>query len=288
MNRSYLFIPGNQPNMLQNAFLFDSDALVFDLEDSVHAEEKDNARNLVKQFLIANENFRKGECYVRLNGMDTPFFDQDIIEMMIPQVDGFVIPKATKDTIKQLEVVMYKQDPNHGKKIIVIIESALGLIDVEQIASRSFVHGCLLGAEDYSKDLELIRSKQGNEIAYARSRVVNACVAFHKEAIDTPFVDVFDDAAFEQDAIIGKSFGMTGKSSIHPRHVEGINRIFSPSKKDIQDALELLQAVKMAEANKIGAFSHKGKMVDRPIIDRAEKVIEKARKYGLLPREANE
>jgi len=289
MLRSLLFIPGNQPNMLQNAYLFDADAIIFDLEDSVHVNEKDNARNLVNQFLRQNLKPKQVLNYVRINGLDTPFFEDDLQTVLSSHLDGIVLPKATIETVNVLNVFLddfiIRTKSILDVQIIPIIESAVSLLQVDMIASLRRVSGLLLGAEDLSRDLGVKRTVLGDEIFYARSKVIMACAAYQIDSIDTPFTDVFNDEAMKQDVYRAKSLGMKAKSAIHPRHIEAINTTFSPSKEDIEEALEIIQAKKQADLEGRGAFSLKGKMVDKPVIERASAIIAKAKAFHLLRNE---
>ncbi len=278
MRRSLLFIPGNNPGMLQSSDIFSSDAVIFDLEDAVSGTEKDSARNLVTNYLKA---FRPNiEIVIRINGFDTPFYLDDLNAVLNCDIDAIMLPKARVQDILTLEEIIksFKKDV----KIIPIIEQAISLIEVEEIAKCELVDGILLGAEDYTKDLEVARTKEGNEIFYARCRVINACKAYKIDAIDTPFTDTNDEEGLLKDTKFAKSLGMNAKSAIHPNQIEVINRVFTPTEKEIEYATRVLLARDEAFKKGLGVFSLDGKMVDKPVIERAEKVIEKAKRFGGL------
>lgn len=278
MRRSILFIPGNNPGMLQSSDIFSSDAVIFDLEDAVSGTEKDSARNLVTNYLKA---FRPNiEIVIRINGFDTPFYLDDLNAVLNCDIDAIMLPKARVQDILTLEEIIksFKKDV----KIIPIIEQAISLIEVEEIAKCELVDGILLGAEDYTKDLEVARTKEGNEIFYARCRVINACKAYKIDAIDTPFTDTNDEEGLLKDTKFAKSLGMNAKSAIHPNQIEVINKVFTPTEKEIEYATRVLLARDEAFKKGLGVFSLDGKMVDKPVIERAEKVIEKAKRFGVL------
>lgn len=278
MRRSLLFIPGNNPGMLQSSDIFSSDAVIFDLEDAVSGTEKDSARNLVTNYLKA---FRPNiEIVIRINGFDTPFYLDDLNAVLNCDIDAIMLPKARVHDILTLEEIIksFKKDV----KIIPIIEQAISLIEVEKIAKCELVDGILLGAEDYTKDLEVARTKEGNEIFYARCRVINACKAYKIDAIDTPFTDTNDEEGLLKDTKFAKSLGMNAKSAIHPNQIEVINKVFTPTDKEIEYATRVLIARDEAFKKGLGVFSLDGKMVDKPVIERAEKVIEKAKRFGVL------
>ena len=156
------------------------------------------------------------------------------------------------------------------------------LYEVDVIDSLPRVNGILLGAEDFTKDLEVKRTKEGKEILYARSRIIVACKAYKIDAIDTPFTDTLDMEGLVKDVTYVKELGMNAKSAIHPNQIEAINNAFTPTKQEIEYAQRVLIARDEAFSKGLGVFSLDGKMVDAPVIARAETVIKKATKFGVL------
>ncbi len=279
MRRSLLFIPGNNPGMLQSSDVFEADAVIFDLEDAVSGTEKDSARFLVTSYL---KNYSPSlEVIVRINGFDTPFCAEDLKALfMLDNLNTIMLPKARVEDLLQLSEMI--KNNKKDIKIIPIIEQAISLIEVDQIAKLELVDGILLGAEDFTKDLEVTRTKEGVEIFYARNRIVTACKAYKIDAIDTPFTDTTDNEGLTKDTKFAKSIGMNAKSAIHPNQIETINQIFTPTTKEVDYAKRVLMARDEAFAKGLGVFSLDGKMVDKPVIERAEKVLEKAKKFGVL------
>ena len=169
-----------------------------------------------------------------------------------------------------------------------LIETALGVENAFAIASCSKrVRALFLGAEDLTADLQCVRTKQGQEIQYARTRLVMAARAAGVEVYDTPFTDVNDDEGIVTDAMLAKSLGFNGKASISPRHVEVINQVFTPTLKEIDYAYEVMEAIAMAKEQGKGAIALHGKMIDAPIVARAQRTIAIAEALG-LDREENE
>ena len=163
-----------------------------------------------------------------------------------------------------------------------LIETALGVENAYAIASASGrLKALFLGAEDLTADLRCKRTKEGREIEYARHRLVVAARAAGVDVYDTPFTDVNDDEGIEVDATLAKALGFTGKASISPRHVEVINRVFSPAQKDVDYAYEVMEAIALAKAQGKGAISLYGKMIDAPIVNRAEQTIAMAQALGM-------
>lgn len=282
MFRSLLFIPGNNPSMIQNADIFDADGIIFDLEDSVDINEKDNARNLVKNYLESN-GAHPSLTVVRVNPTDTDFFKKDIKLINTNKIDYILLPKTTCDALSFLteELEVLEKENNLNKtKVIALVESSKSIIQVFKIAKHSRVEAILLGAEDLCNDLEINRTNNGEEILYARSRVIYACAANNIISIDTPNTSIDNESLLTKDCKHAKNLGMKAKSAIHPSQLEIINKVFSPSKSEVEWAKRVKEAIENNKGK--GAFSLDGKMVDKPIILKAEKILEKAKKFNMI------
>jgi citrate lyase subunit beta/citryl-CoA lyase len=197
-----------------------------------------------------------------------------------------LLPKARRDDIVLLKDIMTqiasKKRLKKPVKIIALVELASSLLEVESIVAIDGVEGVLFGAEDFASDMEIKRTEAGEEIFYPRARIACACKAYGIEAIDTPYTDVLNDEGLIQDALKAQGLGMTGKAAIHPRQIEAIHSVFSPSKDQILWARKVLHALKEAKDKELGVFSLDGKMIDKPIISRAKTIIHKAQVYGLV------
>ena len=287
MRRSMLFLPGNTPNIIVNGEILGADAVILDLEDAVAPAEKDSARILVRN-AIKYMGFGKSEVIVRINAIDTAFWQKDL-DAIIPVHPTLIMPPKTacaEDVlavdayITQLEEKLGMEQGSVG--LIPLIETALGVENAYQIASACpRVKAIFLGGEDLTADLRCKRTKEGQEIFYARSRMVVAARAAGVEVYDTPFTDVNDDEGIYTDAQLAKSLGFTGKASISPRHVKAINEVFSPSMKDIEYAYEVMEAIRIGKEEGKGAVSLRGKMIDAPIVARAQQTIDAAIALGL-------
>ena len=287
MRRSMLFLPGNTPNILINGDALGADALIFDLEDAVSPDEKDAARVLVRSAIKAL-GYRGCEIIVRINGIDTPYWQDDLREM-IPLRPSLIMPPKTScaQDVRTVDEFIGRLEGELGLetgtvRLIPLIETALGVENAYEIASASKrVAAIFLGGEDLTADLRCKRTREGAEIAYARSRMVVAARAAGVDVYDTPFTDVNDDEGLLLDARTAKSFGFTGKAAISPRHVPGINEVFSPSMAEIDYAYEVLEAIRLAKEQGRGAVALRGKMIDAPIVARARQTIEAAEQLGL-------
>lgn len=288
MRRTMLFLPGNNPRMIMNGGLLGSDSIIFDLEDAVSPDEKDAARNLVCKAL---QRLKFGTCeiIVRINALDTPYWEADL-EQIVPLKPDVIMPTKVSgaDYIHTLAAKMSELEEQAGIavgtiKIIPLLETALGIENAYAIAVADARMAALyLGAEDLTADLRCPRTKAGGEIAYARGRIVCAARAAGIEVYDTPFTDVEDMDGLEMDARMAKSLGFTGKAVISPRHIDCVNEIFSPSEAEIQYAEEVMEAIARGKAEGKGAVSLRGKMIDAPVVERAKIVISAAKESGVL------
>lgn len=287
MRRTMLFMPGNNPGMLQSAAILGADSVILDLEDAVSLTEKDSARVLVSE-AVKTLDFSKVELVVRVNPMDTEFGEKDIDVIGRVKPDSLMIPKATEEQLKAIDKMLLLIEKQEGFKeksikLIPIIETAYGLENVYGIINSSDrVAAVLLGAEDLTSDFGIKRTKQGEEIFYARNRVSTACRAARVDAIDTPFTDINDCDGLAKDTEKAKTLGFTGKASINPRQIDTIHEVFAPTEEEIQHSLKVLQARDEAFSNGIGVFSLNGKMVDAPVINRAITIVELAKMLGLI------
>lgn len=287
MRRSMLFLPGNTPNIIVNGEILGADAVILDLEDAVAPSEKDSARILVRN-AIQYMGFGRCEVIVRINSIDTDFWTRDL-DAIIPVRPSMIMPPKTScaEDVKQVDAYITMLEEKLGMErntvgLIPLIETALGVENAFQIASASErVKAIFLGGEDLTADLHCKRTKEGGEISYARARMVMAARAAGVEVYDTPFTDVNDDEGIYVDAQYAKSLGFTGKASISPRHVNAINEVFSPSQKDIDYAYEVMEVIRVGKEQGKGAVALRGKMIDAPIVARAQQTIAMAEALGL-------
>lgn len=284
--RSMLFMPGNNPGMLVSADILGADSIIYDLEDAVSLDEKDSARTLVRNALSFLK-FTHSEITVRINPIDSPYWEKDL-EVIIPVLpDGIVIPKASVDAVHSVEqkINEIKKAHNITKNFsfLMLVESARGIMDVNSIAkASSLIQGLLLGGEDYSVDMGIQRTRLSKELEYARFSLTTAAHAYGLDSLDTPFTDVEDFEGLRLDTAFSKSIGFSGRLVINPRQVEEIHKIFSPSSAEIERAEAILQAAEEAKQKGLGVFSFKGKMVDLPVIKRAQALYDSAKNWGLI------
>jgi len=283
LRRTMLFVPGNNPGMMRDAHIYGSDALMFDLEDSVSLNEKDAARLLVYNAL-KTINYGSCELVVRVNPLSTPYGRQDIEAMVRAGAQVIRLPKTeTAQDIYDTEAEIERVEREAGipvgtTRMMAAIEGALGVVNAYSIATASKrLIGIALGAEDYCANLKTNRSPEGSELFLARATIVVAARAAGIDALDTVYSDVNNEEQLIKETELIKQLGFDGKSIINPRQIGPIHKVFTPTEKEIEKALRIKAAIREAEAKGSGVISLNGKMVDRPIVIRAERTLEMAR-----------
>ena len=282
LRRSMMFVPGNNPGMIRDAHIYGSDCIMFDLEDSVSINEKDAARFLVYKALTSLK-YGKKELVVRINDLGSGLGVTDLEAMVRAQPDVIRLPKtetAQDVTDCETEIARIEREiglPEGKTKMMAAIESAKGVLNAYDIArSSSRLIGIALGAEDYVTDLRTTRSPEGIELLFARSMIVNAARAAGIAALDTVYSDVNNEEGFIAEATLIKKLGFDGKSIISPRQIEPLHRVFTPTEKDIIKAKAIMEAIAEAELRGSGVASLNGKMIDKPVVERARYMIERA------------
>lgn len=282
LRRTMMYVPGNNPAMLVDAGIYGADSLMFDLEDSVAVTEKDSARLLVYQ-MVKNMDYNGIEVVVRINSLDSVHGKLDIEAMVRAGVDVIRLPKTetAKDVI-DVEKIIESVEKEIGRavgstKMMAAIEGPLGIINAYDIAKSSErLIGIAIGAEDYVTSMKTNRSRSGVELVAARGQLIIAARAAGIAALDTVFSDVEDEEGFRAEVELIKQLGFDGKSVINPRQISIVNDVFAPTKDEIRFANQVMMAIKEANEKGAGVISLNGKMVDKPIVERAERVLELA------------
>lgn len=282
-----MFVPGNNPGMIADAHIYGPDSIMLDLEDSVSMAEKDTARLLVYNALKTID-YGTTEMVVRINPLNTPYGKKDIEAVVKAGVDVVRMPKTeTADEVREVEKEIEKVEREIGAvgrtKIMAAIESALGIVNAYDIATSSKrMMGIALGAEDYCANLKTQRSKGGDELRLARETIVVAARAAGIDALDTVFSNLNDMETFRKEVEYIKTLGFDGKSIINPRQIEIVNEVLTPTEKDIEKAKAIVAAIKEAEKKGSGVIALNGKMIDRPVVIRAQRTIALAKAAGIL------
>ena len=287
LRRSMLFVPGSNTSMVCNAFVYRPDTVMFDLEDSVAVSEKDSARLMVYHAL-QHFTYEDVETAVRVNPLNSIYGLLDLEAVIRAGVDIVRLPKTdcVEDVLDMQEVIEkieYKIGTNKKTKLLAAIESARGVVNAVDIARCSDrLMGIALGAEDFVRDLHTQRTKSGSELMAARAQILLAARAAKIHAFDSVFSDVKDKEGFEREARYIRDLGFDGKSLINPNQISVLHKIFAPSKKNVEWSLDVIEAAENAKENGLGVVSIDGKMVDAPIIARAQWTLELAKASGML------
>lgn len=280
LRRSMMFIPGDSAGMLSNSYIYRPDSVMFDLEDAVSLAEKDTARLLVFNTLKANL-YGGIETVVRINGVETPFWEDDLdmavrggVEVIrLPKTESVADVKEIENRIENIEKACGR--PIGDTKIMAAIESACGVVNAVSIAACTpRMIAIALAGFDYLVDMQTSRSSGSEpELFYARAAVLHAARAAKIDAFDVAYGNVNDEEGFLREVAIAKNLGFNGKSLIHPRQIELLHKAYAPTTGEVDHARKVIQAAKDAEEKNLGVVSLDGKMIDPPVIHEAQRVI---------------
>jgi len=276
LRRTRLYLPGNQPHFFLNAGLHKPDCIILDLEDSVAPSEKDTARILVRNAL-RHVDFGDAERMVRINSF--PLGIEDLQQVLHGNVQTILIPKCESadsviDVEHEIKNFLSLHKSQHKIFLLPIIESALGVVRAFEIATASpWICGLAIGLEDYTADLGVQRTTQGIESQYARNVIVNAAKAAGIQALDSVFSDVSDDDGLRKSALEAKAMGFDGKGCIHPRQIRIIHQALAPTAEEVEYAQRVVNAYEEANRNGSGVVALGSKMIDAPVVKRAQHLL---------------
>ena len=283
--RSRLYLPGNEPKFFVNAALHEPDGVILDLEDSVAPEVKDDARILVRNALRAVD-FLRAERMVRINQLP---LGMDDLRAVVPHgVDVILVPKCeTADHVLavagEAQAALEAGGIERPLFLMPIIESAKGAINAYEIATAAeSVVALAVGLEDYTADIGVVRTEEGRESFWMRAQVVNAARAAGVQPIDTVYSDVANEEGLRASVREARSLGFDGKGCIHPRQIRVVHEAFAPSEAEIERAGRIVRAYHEARARGLGVVSLGSKMIDPPVVKRAQRTIDLAVRSGLL------
>jgi citrate lyase subunit beta / citryl-CoA lyase len=286
LRRTMMYIPGSNPGMIKDGHIYGADSLMFDLEDSVSIKEKDTARFMVYNALKSID-YEGTETVVRINGLDTTFGRDDLEAIVRAKPDIIRLPKTEKpQDVIEMDEIITEIEKNIGFevgtiKIMAAIETAFGIVNAYDIVKASpRLVGVALGAEDFVRDIKTTRSLDGVELLAARSQIVLAARAAGVYALDTVFSDINNEEGFINEVKHIKQLGFDGKSVIHPNQIEPVHKIYTPSEKEIQKSIAILNAIEEARLKGSGVISLNGKMIDLPVAERARRVLALAKASG--------
>jgi len=266
-----LFAPGSDEGKLRKALSGEAHAVVCDLEDAVLPAEKERARHLVARVLAETES----ACVrmVRVNGVGSPYWQDDLEALAGLRLDAIVLPKATPEAVRALG--------SEGPPLLAIVETAAGLRLAYETACERRVFALALGAADLGAEIGLEPRPDGLELLYARSRlVVESAAAGVRPPFDAVHLDVRDREGLEEECRLARSLGLRGKLCIHPAQVAVVNGVFAPTPEEVEWARRVLSAFEEGAAAGRGAVGLDGTMVDLPVVERARQVLNEAKGAG--------
>lgn len=288
LRRSLLYVPGNNPGMLKDAGIYGADCILFDLEDSISMDAKDSARYLVVEALNTID-YGAAEVFVRINDLSTQWGKEDLkaivstgkANIRLPKVESADEVIACDREISRLE--LEAGIPHGSTRMMLTIESAKGVLNAQSIAEASpRLVAIAIGGEDFVTDLKTTRSSDGFEMLFARSMILLAARAAGVDAIDTVYSNVNDENGLRDETQRIKRLGFDGKSVINPRQIAPVHEVFAPTQKSIESAQRVIAAMEEAEREHKGVISLDGKMIDKPVLMRAQRVLDLAAASGLL------
>lgn len=282
--RSRLYLPGNEPKFALNAGIHQPDGIILDLEDSVAPPMKDEARVVVRNALRSID-FKGAERMVRINQGDRGLEDllfvvpHNVHVILIPKVES---PMHVRVVDEHVQAILAKHKIERPVYLMPIVESALGAIKAYEIATASpNICALTIGLEDYTADIGVPRTDEGRESFWARCQVVNAARAAGVQPIDTVFSDVSDMEGLRAAVLEAKGLGFDGKGCIHPRQIAVIHEAFAPTEQELAKARKIVAAFEEAEAKGLAAVSLGSKMIDPPVVKRAQRVVKLAEAMGM-------
>ena len=285
--RSRLYLPGSQAKLMLNAGIHKPDAIILDLEDSVAPKEKISARFIVRNAL-RHLDFFGAERMVRINQGKLGFKDLEAIiphnvhVILIPKVENAKQLQQIDDKIQSISQNCRRKDPVY---LMPILESASGILNSLEIAKASKNNVAIaIGLEDYTADIGVQRTNNGRESLFARSHVVNAARSAGIQAIDTVFSDVNDEESLRASVREAKAIGFDGKGCIHPRQIQPIHEEFAPSISEIEKSKRIVLAFDKAEKQGLGVVSLGSKMIDPPVVKRAQQTMNLGVSTGIVPK----
>lgn len=283
--RALLYMPGDDWKKITKALTVGVDSVCMDMEDGTAANRKAEARQTIARAL-QELDFGASERLARINGVGTRLEADDLAAVLPHRPDGIVLPKA--ETPEQVAWVSEKIEaaelkhgwPVNSIRMILVVESARGILNLKELAAHPRLDALIFGAEDFSASVGATRTPEALEVLYARSALVTAAAAYGLQAIDLVTVDFRNTDQARRDALFGAQLGYTGKQVIHPAQVEPVQSAFTPDDEAIAYAQRVVETFEKNQAKGAGAYDLDGKMIDLPLLKSAQNVLERARAAG--------
>ena len=287
LRRTMMFLNCQKPGLIKDPHVYKPDSIMLDLEDAVAENQKDVARFSLYHALTTID-YHGVERVVRINGLDTPHWQEDVRVSVAGGCDSIRIPKVeTAKDVHIIEEAVIKAEkefnrPEGSTLLMAAIESSKGVLNVYDICQSSErLFGIALSGGDFTKDLQTVISGTGVELAGARQQLIIAARAAGVMCFDTVFTNLDDLEGFENEVKMIKMMGFDGKSIVNPRQIDIVHKIFTPSEKEIIFAEKVVREINEKKAQGIGVFTVDGKMVDIAFYPGAKRTIELAKAAGV-------
>lgn len=277
--RALLYTPGDDLRKIQKTTTLDVDCICLDMEDAVAENRKGAARQIIADALIQLD-FERSERLARINSVGSGFEEEDLQAVLPSHPEGIVIPKIeTAEQVKKVSGIIADHENKSGWPageigVLVVVESAAGILNLKEIAaSDSRLQAIIFGAEDYTRSIGAVRTRENLEVLFARSMIIACAAASGLQALDMVYLDFKDPRGLYQEALSGSKMGFDGKQIIHPDQIKPVQEAFTPDESSIAEALRILEHAAKFQAEGKGAFALDGRMIDAPIIKQAENVL---------------
>lgn len=285
--RALLYMPGDDWKKIIKSVTLGVDSICMDMEDGTALNRKAEARATIVRAL-QELDFGKSEKLARINSVGSGFEKDDIHAVLPHHPDGIVIPK-----LEELSQIQWASEiieaaelsrgwPVNSIRMLVGVETAKGILNLKEIASHPRLDALIFGGEDYAASVGATRTRQADELIYARLATLNAAAAFGIQAIDIVTVEFRDPAIVREEAEFGARLGFSGKQIIHPNQVEPVQSAFTPSDQAIAYAKRVVETFNANQARGAGAYDLDGKMIDMPLVKNAQKVLDRAKAAGKI------
>ena len=285
--RALMYVPGSEQHKLEKAASLGIDGVILDLEDGVAFNRKDEARGIIRQAL-ESINYGRTERLVRINPVSSGRAEADLQAVLPGRPDGVVIPKAdSAQIVHTVDEIITRTEKEQGWKeggiaLALLIETAIAFIHLAEICQASRRTQVLIfGAEDLCADTGIIRTVEARELLYARSALVMNAAAFGLQAIDMVQIHYRDIDLLEKECQEALELGFSGKTVVHPSQIETVQRIFTPDENQVSYARRVVEGARDAQIAGSGVFTLDGKLVDLPVVKRAESILARARAAGI-------
>lgn len=291
LRRTMMFLNAQKPGLIKDPYIYKPDSIMLDLEDAVAEKEKDAARFSLYHAL-REINYRGIECIVRINGLDSELWKEDIRCAVAGGADGIRIPKTeTAEDVRRVEKAVEEAENEFGIErgkvlIMAALESAKGVLNALDICNASErLFGIALSGGDYTKDLQTRITGTGVELMGARQHMIIAARAAGVQCFDTVYTDLDDMEGFKKDVETIHLMGFDGKSIINPRQIAPVHEIYTPTQKEIVFSQKVVKEIEEKKKLGIGVFTVDGKMIDIAFYEGAKRTIELAKASGVLKEE---